>query len=150
MASSSDCNYNKVRELALQAKELADAARTAAIAEKTREEEEARQSAEEARRRRLEEERRAREAAARFPTSYTVVQGDSLWRIAEGNRVYTDPFQWPLLYKANRSQIKDPDLIYPDQEFKIQREMSREEVDAAIREAKSRVWPVPNYLFDGK
>ena len=28
-------------------------------------------------------------------------------------------FAWPIIYKANRDQIKDPDLIYPKQVFKI-------------------------------
>jgi len=149
MASSSDCNYAKVRELAMQAKNLADKARSAAIAEKRRQEEEARR-AEEARRRRLEEERLAREAAANRPTSYMVVRGDTLWGISEMEKHYGDPFQWPLIYKANRSQIKDPDMIYPEQEFKILRDVSQEEVDAAIHEARNRVWPVPDFLFDGK
>jgi len=149
MASSSDCNYAKVRELAMQAKNLADKARSAAIAEKRRQEEEARR-AEEARRRRLEEERLAREAAAKRPTSYMVVRGDTLWGISEMEKHYGDPFQWPLIYKANRSQIKDPDMIYPEQEFKILRDVSQEEVDAAIHEARNRVWPVPDFLFDGK
>ena len=149
LASSSDCNYQKVRELAMQSKELSGAARSAAIAEKRRREEDARR-AEEARRRRLEEERLAREAAAKRPTSYTVARGDTLWGISRMETNYDDPFQWPLIYKANRSQIKDPDLIYPNQEFKILRDVSQQDVDTAIQEARNRVWPVPNYLFDGK
>jgi len=46
---------------------------------------------------------------------YTVAQGDNLWSIAQQERVYADPYMWPRLYRANKEQIQDPDLIYPDQ-----------------------------------
>ena len=49
--------------------------------------------------------------------SYTVVRGDSLWKIAE--KMYRNANLWPLIFMANRSQIKDPDLIYPGQKFTI-------------------------------
>ena len=56
-----------------------------------------------------------------IPTTehYTVIPKDSLWKIA-GN-VYQDAFQWPAIFKANRDQIQDPDLIYPKQIFVIDR-----------------------------
>lgn len=44
---------------------------------------------------------------------------DCLWRIAEYDYIYKDPFKWPRIYKANKHQIKNPDLIYPDQVFDI-------------------------------
>lgn len=50
---------------------------------------------------------------------YTVVKGDCLWRIAGKDAHYGNPFAWPKIYKANRDQIKNPDLIYPKQVFKI-------------------------------
>lgn len=53
---------------------------------------------------------------------YTVNRGDYLWKIARKPDIYDDPFQWVRIYSYNRDQIKDPDLIYPDQIFKIQRE----------------------------
>ena len=34
----------------------------------------------------------------------------------------TNPYQWIRIYTYNREQIKDADLIYSDQIFKIQRE----------------------------
>ncbi len=47
-----------------------------------------------------------------------VVQpGNSLWRIAR--RMYGDGLQYTLIYQANEGQIRDPDLIYPGQIFKI-------------------------------
>jgi len=51
--------------------------------------------------------------------SYTVVKGDCLWRIAKKPEHYGNGFAWPVIYKANRDQIKNPNLIYPKQIFKI-------------------------------
>ncbi len=50
---------------------------------------------------------------------YTVVKGDYLWKIAKKPEHYGNGFAWPKIYKANRDQIKNPDLIYPKQVFKI-------------------------------
>lgn len=49
--------------------------------------------------------------------TYTVVAGDSLSKIAK--REYGDASEWKRIYEANRDQIKDPDLIYPGQTFRI-------------------------------
>lgn len=87
------------------------------------------------------------EAPMEAKESHTVEKGEHLWGISESQEVYADPFQWPLIYKANRDQIKDPDLIYPDQVFEIPRDSSQEDVDAAIHEAKTRG---PWSLWDGK
>lgn len=51
--------------------------------------------------------------------SHTVVKGEYLSMIAEYDRVYGDPMKWPRLYRANKDQIEDPDLIYPDQVLKV-------------------------------
>ena len=51
--------------------------------------------------------------------SYKVVRGDHLWGIAKKKEHYGNGFAWPIIYKANRDQIKNPDLIYPDQVFKF-------------------------------
>ncbi|GAB4291267.1 MAG: hypothetical protein Kow0098_10390 [Ignavibacteriaceae bacterium] len=50
---------------------------------------------------------------------YTVVKGDHLWGIARKKEHYGNGFAWPVIYKANRDQIKNPDLIYPNQVFRI-------------------------------
>ncbi|OGF50871.1 MAG: hypothetical protein A2231_11020 [Candidatus Firestonebacteria bacterium RIFOXYA2_FULL_40_8] len=50
---------------------------------------------------------------------YTVKSGDNLWNISKDGKVLDDPFLWPLLYKTNRDKIKDPDWIYPKQEFEL-------------------------------
>lgn len=54
-------------------------------------------------------------------TWYSVVRGDCLWRIAGKDKIYKDPFQWTRLYSANREQIKNADLIYPDQRLTVPR-----------------------------
>ncbi len=51
--------------------------------------------------------------------SYEVVKGDCLWNIAKKEEHYSNPFAWPVIYQANRDQIKNPDLIYPKQIFNI-------------------------------
>ncbi|MBU0558050.1 MAG: LysM peptidoglycan-binding domain-containing protein [Bacteroidetes bacterium] len=51
--------------------------------------------------------------------NYSVVKGDHLWGIAKKKEHYSNPFAWPVIYKSNRDQIKDPNLIYPKQVFKI-------------------------------
>ena len=50
---------------------------------------------------------------------YTVVKGDCLWYIAKRDVHYGNGFAWPKIYNANRDQIKNPDLIYPAQVFKV-------------------------------
>lgn len=50
---------------------------------------------------------------------YTVVRGDHLWGIARKQEHYGNGFAWPVIYNANRDQIKNPDLIYPKQVFKV-------------------------------
>lgn len=47
----------------------------------------------------------------------TVIKGNSLWYIAR--RVYGQGIMYTLIYDANTGQIKNPDLIYPGQVFKL-------------------------------
>ncbi|MCG8608622.1 LysM peptidoglycan-binding domain-containing protein [bacterium] len=58
---------------------------------------------------------------------YTVARGDYLWRIAGKPDIYGDSMQWIRIYSYNTEQITDPDLIYPDQIFKIHKENSDDE-----------------------
>ena len=74
---------------------------------------------------------------------YQVVRGDSLWSIAGKQEVYDNPYEWPLIYKANRDQIKDADLIYPGQDFSINRNPAAAESEMAINHAKTRgAWSI--------
>jgi nucleoid-associated protein YgaU len=38
---------------------------------------------------------------------------DSLWRISEYQEIYGDPLAWPRIWRRNRKQVQNPDLIYP-------------------------------------
>lgn len=76
-------------------------------------------------------------------SSYSVVRGDNLWDISGKDEVYADSYQWPLIYKTNRSKIKDADLIYPGQRFDIDQNASSSEISAAVKHAKTRgAWTV--------
>ena len=49
--------------------------------------------------------------------TYTVVAGDTLSKIAKHQ--LGDASKWHAIYEANKDTIKNPDLIYPGQTFKI-------------------------------
>ena len=69
---------------------------------------------------------------------YIVQSGDHLWGISGQAQVYGDSYQWPLLYKRNRDNIYDPDLIYPGQVLHIDREANEQQIQLAIDHAKTR------------
>jgi peptidoglycan hydrolase CwlO-like protein len=73
--------------------------------------------------------------------SYKVVKGDHLWGIARKKEHYGNAFAWPVIYKANRDKIKNPDLIYPNQEFSIP-PLSQEEKDK-YEKLRSNYKPAP-------
>lgn len=52
-----------------------------------------------------------------YIVQYNPKARDCLWRIAL--KVYNNARLWPLIYIANKDQIKDPDLIFPGQRFII-------------------------------
>ncbi len=56
-----------------------------------------------------------------LPRSYTVVRDDFLIKISEKRRIYQERSHWKRIYRANRDQIGDPNLIFPDQVFMIPR-----------------------------
>ena len=80
------------------------------------------------------------------PGRYQVARHDNLWDIAGRPGIYGDSFQWPQLYKANRDQISDPDLIYPRQELKVQKGYSLEE----MRHARHLALATPKYAPHSK
>ncbi len=53
--------------------------------------------------------------------SYVVKKGDSLWFIAGYKDIYGDSYLWPLIHKANKKKIKNPNRIYPGQKLIITR-----------------------------
>lgn len=78
-------------------------------------------------------------------TVYIVKKGDNLWNIA--GKQYSNPFMWPIIYWTNQQKIKDPDLIFPKQQFKIVFDSSAGEKSKAERLAKTRG---PWSLYDNK
>ncbi len=81
---------------------------------------------------------KAAEPAMKANDSYNVVRGDHLWGISSKSTIYGNPYQWPLIFKANRDKIKDADLIHPGQVFTINRNASQGDIDAAVNHARTR------------
>ena len=71
-----------------------------------------------------------------LPNRYVVQQGDSLSGISDQGQIYGDWKLWPLIYDANREQIKDPDLIYPEQDFAIPRDSNQPQRNNAYERAE--------------
>lgn len=76
-------------------------------------------------------------------TSYNVGDGETLWTISAQPKVYNEGLLWPLLYQANRDQIKDPRQIFPGQILSIRRDMTSEELEEARQKAReSDIFPI--------
>lgn len=86
--------------------------------------------------RRAEKARQIRERP--LPSLHTVKRGETLPLIAAQSDVYNDPSLWPLLYRANRDQIRDPKHIWPGQVLRIPRSLSREDLAEARRYAQEK------------
>jgi hypothetical protein len=78
--------------------------------------------------------------------SYIVQKGDSLWNISGKIIVMGDRFRWPLLFKANRASIVDPDLIKPGLDLTWKANYSMSEVEDAIDKAKDTPAYVPHMI----
>jgi nucleoid-associated protein YgaU len=72
------------------------------------------------------------------PEQYRVMRGDTLWSISGQEKIYRNPLMWPILYKANRQDILDPDRLFPQQRLAIPRHLSQEEISSAIQRARTR------------
>jgi nucleoid-associated protein YgaU len=140
------------QEVTLYKERMKEEARQKAIEERAirEEEERSRLEAERKRQQELEEPRRfyrrvkgngAAADAVPHPaqlTSYTVRRGETLPQIAARPELYNDMALWPLIYRANRDQIRDPYQLWPGQTLKIPRNFSREEALEARRQAHRR------------
>jgi nucleoid-associated protein YgaU len=71
-----------------------------------------------------------------FLNQVTVSVGETLFSLSSRRDIYGEPFLWPLIYKANRDQIKDPQQIYKGQVFAVPRDKSEQELAAARKEAR--------------
>ncbi|WP_282753422.1 LysM peptidoglycan-binding domain-containing protein [Desulfuromonas thiophila] len=69
-------------------------------------------------------------------TEHRVRDGETLSSIAAQRSVYGDGLLWPLLYRANRDQIKDPRQIYPGQILTIPRGQSAADLENARETAR--------------
>jgi nucleoid-associated protein YgaU len=59
----------------------------------------------------------AKEAPA--SVMYTVVKGDTLWKIAEANYGKGKGGEYTVIFEANRPMLSHPDKIYPGQVLRI-------------------------------
>jgi nucleoid-associated protein YgaU len=73
------------------------------------------------------------------PDTYSVMRGDFLWKIASKQDIYADPYAWSRIYTSNTDQIKDPNLIYPNQIFRIPRDVGPNEHLVAKGEFLSKI-----------
>ena len=71
--------------------------------------------------------KKAKEASQPLPTSYTVRRGETLPQISARSEIYNDATLWPIIYRANRDQIRDPKRLWPGQVFTIPRNFSRDD-----------------------
>ena len=70
--------------------------------------------------------------------SYTVRRGESLPLIASHPEVFGDSSLWPLIYRANRDQIRDPRHIWPGQVLRVPRNLGRDDFAEARRYSQER------------
>jgi len=56
-----------------------------------------------------------------YPKWHLVTDGEFLSKIANYWEIYDDGREWPRIYEANQDQIRDPDMIHPDQVLTIPR-----------------------------
>jgi len=76
--------------------------------------------------------------------NYQVIDGETLSTISARKEVYGDALLWPILYKANRDQIKDPRQIYPGQTLTIPRAISEVEKEEARTKARElKIFAIP-------
>ncbi|MDY0383572.1 LysM peptidoglycan-binding domain-containing protein [Trichlorobacter sp.] len=133
-----------------RAHQLAEAQRQAEI-ERQRQAEERKRIEEEAQERKRKEQAARELAAAKAaqaeqnavalrerPASYSVRRGETLPQIAARPEIYNEAGLWPLIYRANRDQVRDPYQLWPGQVLKIPRSYSREEAVEARRQAGRR------------
>ncbi len=69
--------------------------------------------------------------------SVEVQAGENLAGVAARAEVYKDALLWPLIYKANRDQIKDPREIFSGQKLMIPRDKTKAEIETARQEART-------------
>lgn len=79
--------------------------------------------------------RAAQEERTSQTVKYSVRRGETLPQIAARTEIYNNADLWPLIYRANRDQIRDPYQLWPGQILKIPRGYSKEEAAEARKQA---------------
>ena len=77
--------------------------------------------------------KKSKESPPLLPTSYTVRRGETLPQISARTEIYNDSSLWPIIYRSNRDQIRDPKRLWPGQVLIIPRNFSRDEAVEARR-----------------
>lgn len=72
-----------------------------------------------------------------YPVTYKVKEGETLIDIAQRREIFNDKYMWRLIYKANRDQMRDPQVVFPGQVLSIPRDLSFEDIIEARRQAKA-------------
>ncbi len=80
-----------------------------------------------------------------YPTIYKVKKGETIIDIARRRDIFNDQFMWPLIYKANRDQIRDPKIVFPGQVLTIPRDIAFEDIIEARKQAKAPPPYIPPY-----
>lgn len=74
-----------------------------------------------------------KEPQQQLPSQYTVRRGETLPQIAGRSEIYNDSSLWPLIYRSNRDQIRDPKRLWPGQVLFIPRHFSNDDALEARR-----------------
>lgn len=74
-----------------------------------------------------------KEPTIHLPSSYTVKRGETLPQIAARAEIYNDASLWPIIYRANRDQIRDPKRLWPGQVLFVPRHFSKDDALGARR-----------------
>lgn len=72
----------------------------------------------------------------RAAQNYTARAGDTLWLIAARPEVYNNGWLWPLIWNANRSELRTPTRVVPGTLLQIRRHPTVDEVAQALDEAR--------------
>ncbi|MBI5049036.1 MAG: LysM peptidoglycan-binding domain-containing protein [Deltaproteobacteria bacterium] len=68
---------------------------------------------------------------------YTVLKGDTLWKIAGKEFIYNAPKLWVVIYKYNLDKLKNPNSLYQGQVLLIPKMVSSEDAKDSFLKAKS-------------
>ena len=80
-----------------------------------------------------------------YPTIYKIKKGETIFDIAGRREIFNDRHMWPLIYKANRDQIRDPKIVFPGQILTIPRDITFEELIDARKQAEAPPPYIPPY-----